>query len=418
MDDIDLVHEEVALILFMMNKEYFNKYYSYIFKLNVEAETKRFLKTLDSYFKEHDVEHISVEEFITYFVVKHPALRVRKSYKLFMEKLGSVQINSKVLEENLNNILEKYFASEMIMILTDALDGTKYNILSDVQSKIEEFESIKYKISKDDDELFVTSTLSELLDEEVRSDGLRWRLSCLNEGIGELSGASLGHVFARVDTGKTSFLVSEATHFASQLTGDEIILWCNNEEKGTKISLRTYCSTLECTKDQLVSYESDAEQEFISRGGNRIKLYDQAIISVEDIDQLMSEHNVKLLIIDQGDKVKFSGDKEFSSVEKLKVLYGKFRELAKKYDIPIIAVGQASAAAEGVKFLQTDMMDNSKTGKPGELDYAIGIGKSYKDSDAGLESIRYISLCKNKMNNGVHGQYTVDFDSLRAIYKD
>ena len=71
-----------------------------------------------------------------------------------------------------------------------------------------------------------------------------------------------------------------------------------------------------------------------------------------------------------------------------------------------------------MKWLKTSDMDNSKTGKPGELDYAIGIGKSFDDVDNPVCSIRYISLCKNKMNEGKHGRYEVVFNASCALYTD
>lgn len=73
---------------------------------------------------------------------------------------------------------------------------------------------------------------------------------------------------------------------------------------------------LKCSKADLVNYPADAEEEFTKLGGHKIKIYDQAVISVEDIEQLMKTYNVRLLVIDQGDKVRFSGDRDMSTVEK------------------------------------------------------------------------------------------------------
>ncbi len=411
--------EEISLILFLLDKENFNKYFSYIKKLNVEKETENFLKVLELYFKENDKSLVPVEEFITFFAVKRPGLRRRQIYSDFLERLDNIKISPKILEENMNNILETYYASEIIAKLTDTLDGKEYGVLdSDVKELLREFEDNKVRLSKSEEQLFVSDSLEELLQREVYRPGLKWRLSCLNQDLGDLSGQSLGHVFARVDSGKTSFLVSEVTHMASQLTGDEIILWVNNEEAGSKIKLRLYQAALKCTRDEIVSYPDDAEREFNRLGGNHIKIYDESTASVEEIRQLCLEHNVKMLIIDQGDKVKFAGSKNMSDVEMLTTLYQMFRELAKEFDIPVLTVGQADAPAEGKKWLSLNNMNRSKTGKPGELDYAIGIGKSFEDVDKGIHNIRYISLCKNKMTSGKHTRQSVRFDSERALYTD
>lgn len=411
--------EEVSLVLFMLNHEQFDRYYSYISKLNLEQETKSLLKTVAEYFKENEsVSQIPVPEFMAYFCVKHPVLKKRTAYSWFLAKLSEIKINSQVLEENLNHFMEKYFASEMLMKLTDVLDGTEYNVLDEVQEMIDEYNNSKLRIGKDRDGLFVDSSLSTLLQEDKAKPGLHWRLSCLNNDIGDLSGCSLGHVYARPDTGKTSFLVSEITNFASQLTGDECIIWFNNEEKGSKVQFRLYQSVLQSSKAQIEVFADKAEKEFEKLGGKRVYIYDDSSIKLEDIDQVLANFNCRLAVIDQGDKIKFNGDSAFSTVERLKVLYGKFRELAKKYDIPIITVGQASAEAENTKWLTLNHMDFSKTGKPGELDWAIGIGKLHKDSENGIDTVRYISLSKNKMNNGVHGHHSVYFNSACALYLD
>lgn len=411
--------EEISLVFFLLNRDNFNKYYSYIKKLNLEKETDNFLKVLDSYYKENLNDFVSVEEFITYFTVKRPALKRRQAYSSFLERLGKVQISPKILEENMNNVMEIYYASEIINRLTDTLDGREYGVIdADVKSLIKEFEENKIKLSKSDKEIFVSDSLQDILAREVYKPGLKWRLRCLNEDIGELTGQSLGHVFARVDAGKTSFLVSEITHMANQLKDDEIILWVNNEEAGSKIKFRLYQATLRCSRDEIVAYATDAEAEFNRLGGSHIKIYDEATVSLEEIRQLCHEHNVKLLVIDQGDKVKFAGHSNMSDVEKLAHLYQSFRELAKEFDIPVITVGQADAQAEGKKVLNMANMNRSKTGKPGELDYAIGIGKSQDDVEKGLSHLRYINICKNKMLRGKHGRHTVRFDSDRALYED
>jgi len=96
------------------------------------------------------------------------------------------------------------------------------------------------------------------------------------------------------------------------------------------------------------------------------------------------------------------------------VLYGKFRELQKKFKIDIVTVGQADGAAEGKKWLRLTNMDYSKTGKPGELDWAIGIGASFD----GPDYARYICICKNKMKDGHHGLYEVTIDAMIAQYHD
>lgn len=70
---------------------------------------------------------------------------------------------------------------------------------------------------------FVSDDLNELLKATVQAPGLRWRLQCLNASLGSLRKGDFGFLFARPETGKTTFLASELTFMAEQARGP--ILW-------------------------------------------------------------------------------------------------------------------------------------------------------------------------------------------------
>lgn len=407
--------EELIVLKVILNRDNFLKYKKYIEGINFENEPKAIYEIINLYFQEYpDIQDISVDELKTYFYLKYPVFRTRESFKVLFDNLDTIEItNEDLFVKTMDNLIEKFYASDIIEALTSVLSGSGYGVLSSIENKLKEYSAAAKQ--KEAESPFVEDTLNELLHEEVLADGLKWRLDCLNKDLGDLRGGSLGHIFARPDVGKTSLFCSEVTNFATQLKDDEIIAWCNNEEKGTKVKLRSYCSILNMTKEEIAEDPAKAAELYVKLGGDKIKIYDSAIITISDIEALLKQFNVRVLIIDQGDKVRFRGDKDMAQHERLKRLYGIFRELAKEYNCDIITAGQASAAGEGMRWLTLDMMDNSKTGKPGELDYAIGIGFT---NEEGREAMRYLHLAKNKMKNGVHGRYFVRFDALRARYND
>ena len=109
-------------------------------------------------------------------------------------------------------------------------------------------------------------------------------------------------------------------------------------------------------------------------------------------------YNPKIVVIDQADKLQFHGDSKLGDVARLQRVYSKLRELTKKYDTHILTVGQASQSAENRKWLLPTDLDSSKTLKPGEFDYIIGIGKIFSDNfDPESDDVRYMHLCKNKL---------------------
>ena len=63
-------------------------------------------------------------------------------------------------------------------------------------------------------------------------------------------------------------------------------------------------------------------------------------------------------------------------------------------------------------------LDGSKTLKPGEFDYIIGIGKKLDDMHTDQENLRYLHLCKNKLGTGMHAKIEVTFDPTRARYSE
>lgn len=408
--------QELTLLKYLcQSRQHYTKYYKYVEELSFEIEIKSLLEAVDLYYQEYpDTEDIPLEDLELYFSLNFPTLKDRELVKVLLEKLEKLKLNQDLVDKQLAQLIERYYAAKIVGKLSPVLDGVETGILSDMGAEVDSFEETISTLVQEKSE-FVEQDLAALLEEEVLGDGLSWRLNCLNSDVGELRGGSLGHIFARVDTGKTTFLVSEATNFASQLKDDEVIVWFNNEEKGSKVQLRIYSGLLGLSKQELVAKPAEeVEQSFKKEQGNKILLYDNALIDISDIEKVLEQHNVRLVVIDQGDKVRFRGEGKYATHERLKIIYGKFRELAKQYNCDIITAGQADYTSQNKKWLDLVNMDSSKTGKPGELDYAIGIGKI----DTGVENVRFIHTCKNKMKDGAHGRHEVFMEPAIARYTD
>lgn len=411
--------EEIVLIKLFLEKGSYLRYHKYVKSLSFEKEIQVLLDTIGSYYKKYpDKEVINLEDFILFFNIANPILKSKTIFKELFSKLNSLEINKDLVISYLNSIIERHYASYMIEELTPVLEGTSTDIIDNIANIYEEYQKSIVSEKRDKFEKFVSQELDNLLSKVAKGSGLKWRLGCLNNSIGELYGGSLGHVFARPETGKTTFIASEATNFISQLKDDEIIVWFNNEEAGTKVQLRIMCALLGATIHQIRDHVKRAETALRAQQIDRLRVIDRASISVAEIESILKEHNVRVVIIDQGDKVTFSGDKDMASHEKLKALYIKFRELAKTYNCDIITVGQADSMAEGKKWLNLNNMDSSKVGKPAEFDYVIGIGKEISEKVSTNDTSRYIHVCKNKMNDGFHGRYTVNINPMIARYAD
>lgn len=333
-------------------------------------------------------------------------------YTQMFEVLEKTDIQEDILHDLLVQIKQKEIAERLGIASFDFAEGKKdlssikeiYDTFGDVESSIQEVE-------------YVTDDLDELYSQTIASPGLKWRLGSLNTMLGSLRRGDFGFIFARPETGKTTFLASEVAYFAEQ--SERPLLWINNEEQGAKVMTRLYQASLGVTLDELMGDRSANKQEYFRRTKGNIRLFDDASIYKRQIEDLCSKYEPGLVVIDQIDKVKgFTGDR--NDLE-LGAIYQWARELAKKY-CPVIGVCQADGTAEGVKWLNMGHVSSAKTSKQAEADFIIGIGKT---NEQGMENTRYINISKNKLQGDAgtdssrrHGFCEVIIEPMYARYRD
>lgn len=275
-------------------------------------------------------------------------------------------------------------AREVAEMALEVTEGRKdFNEILDKISKMEIDKPLEEEIT------FVTDDLEKLYESQVTTKGLRWRLDCLNKSLGSLRQGDFGFLFARPETGKTTFLASEVTHMATQAEGN--ILWFNNEEQGSKVMMRCIQASLGLSLPELYRDIKGNKEKFINITQHKIKIFDQASISYKDVNKICEQIKPSLIIFDQIDKIK--GFEQDRNDLMLGAIYQWARELAKDY-APVIAVCQADGTGEGVKWLNMGNVANAKTSKQAEADWILGIGKT---NDEGLEYMRHFCISKNKL---------------------
>ena len=268
---------------------------------------------------------------------------------------------------------------------------------------------------------FVSDDLEGLVRDAIKKPGLRWRLKTLNRMLGSLRGGDFGFVFARPETGKTTFLASEVTYMAEQVPDDAgPVLWINNEEAGNKVMLRAAQASLGITITDLFRDVAKANAAFKAKMRGKLMMVDDAGMSKQKLEGLCKRYRPSLIVIDQIDKIKgFDNDREDL---RLGAIYQWARELAKTYGCPVIAVCQANGTGEGQKWLTMAHVANAKTAKQAEADWILGIGKI---PDAGFEFVRFLHASKNKLfgdsdTDGTqrHGKLECLIEPDIARYKD
>jgi replicative DNA helicase len=382
--------EKQIIKLFCENKIIFTKYYKYVninyIKINYNELYKLF-NMIDLYYTKYiNNNNINLNELDIFYNSNYLLKdNERKDLELLLKDVYEQDITNM---EAIIGLLEEHrrrsLAGQVALMALDVEAGKK-----STAELLELFNNFEHQEVEADEITPVDMDLDNLYDTQIATPGLRWRVNWLNKSLGSLRKGDFGFIFARPETGKTTFLASEITHMVSQTDGD--ILWFNNEEQGTKVGIRVYQATLGLTTQALFADKPTNKARYRAITNNRIKILDfEDSSSKNRIESVLKQYNPALIIFDQIDKIRgFKGDR--NDLE-LKQIYQWAREISKTY-APVIAVSQASGEAEGKLFLTMDMVDGSKTAKQGEADWILGIGKEQDNTSRS----RYFNITKNKL---------------------
>ena len=252
--------------------------------------------------------------------------------------------------------------------------------------------------------------LNELLDSLTLEPDFPFDWQPLSGYVPGLDRGHFGIIFARPETGKTTFVSFLAKKFLEQ--GLTVAVW-GNEEPAVRTKLRIIQSYFKATRKELSEGRDKFAEVWGSEIGDRLHVLDCVGTTIQEIDDWCKINKPDIVFIDQLDKVKIAG-KYNRGDEKLKEIYLQAREIAKRNKCLVWGVSQASAEAESMMHVEYQYLDNSKTGKAGEADLIIGIGRTGDRSPENTK--RYICISKNKQN-GWHGTIPCELDMYRAVYE-
>ena len=376
---------ELLLLKYLLNKTTYNKYYKYVSITNKELlKIYHVIKPLQD---SATAEVSSTQDLELMFLTEYPFLKQveKDAYEVIFSKLDGISLEADKLVGYLEKQREMVLAGQLAHLALEVHEGRK-----DFSEILDHVQGLDMEASIEEETTFVSDDLEELHAAQIATPGLRWRLNSLNKSIGSLRRGDFGFLFARPETGKTTFLASEVSFMAGQANGP--ILWFNNEEQGEKVMLRCIQATTGLTQAELFSNMTRAKASFYSQTHRNIKIVDNASIHKHDVERICKGQRPSLIIFDQIDKVKgFDGDRPDLL---LGAIYQWARELAKTY-APVIGVCQADGTGEGVKWLNMGHVANAKTAKQAEADWILGIGRS---NDEGLSYVRNFNISKNKLS--------------------
>lgn len=403
---------ELIIIKYLLNKLIYNKYISFIIINN--KELNKLLLILNKLHESSSKEDSTVDDLELKFFSEYPFLKPveKEVFEGIFERLRTLEIDTDRIEEYLKKQQEVVNAHRLAELSLEVTEG--YKSFQDILDHMEKLDVEKPMAEEIE---FVTDDLELLHTQQIATKGLRWRMPCLNKSLGSLRKGDFGFVFARPETGKTTFLASEATHMVQQT--DKPILWFNNEEQGEKVMIRCIQATLGVSQAQLFSNIAGYKQQYLDLTNRNLKIVDSASIHKNYVQKVCEAMEPSLIIFDQIDKIK--GFEEARTDLTLGAIYQWARELAKTY-APVIGVCQADGQGEGVKWLNMGHVANAKTAKQAEADWILGIGKG---NEEGMEYVRHLNISKNKLGGDEdsipdlrHGKLDVIIKPEIARYED
>ena len=255
----------------------------------------------------------------------------------------------------------------------------------------------------------VESNLDELLDEGTGTPDFPFDWELMRENINGLWRGNLGIIFARPEVGKTTFCAFLASSYVKQKK--KVVYWAN-EEPAHKIKLRIIQSFFNKTIFELNTERDQLRKLYQGQIEPYLTIMDSVGTSIDEVNEYAQLNKPDVMFCDQLDKFKVKG--EFGrGDERLKEIYICAREIAKRNSLLLWAVSQASYEAHDRPFIDYSMLDNSKTGKAGEADMIIGIGKTGSSEVENV--VRHVCISKNKIN-GWHGMINCNIDVTHGVY--
>ena len=255
----------------------------------------------------------------------------------------------------------------------------------------------------------VDTDFDTLLEDNTGEPDFPFEFDLIREHVPGLDRGNLGILFARPEVGKTTFCSFLAASYIRQ--GFKVVYWAN-EEPAEKIMLRIIQSFFGKSKDEMVSDKPHLMMRYVSEIKPYLTIIDAIGTSVEEANDYAKLNNPDVMFMDQLDKFRIGGEYNRGD-ERLKETYVLAREIAKRNRCLVWAVSQASYEAHDRQFIDYSMLDNSRTGKAGEADIIIGIGKTGA-SDV-TNTVRHICISKNKIN-GYHDMIHANIDVHRGVY--
>lgn len=259
----------------------------------------------------------------------------------------------------------------------------------------------------------VTDDIDELLAVVSNDNRFKFNIDTLSREVYGIGRGEFGVIAAYSNVGKTAFAISLCAAPAGFCAQGARVGYIANEEIGKRTKLRAVQAYTGMTKDE-IAFDSRGAAARYAGIKERLTFVDAQGWDIQMLEAYLNKKKFDVVIVDMADKIALT--QQFNSGhERLRELYYRLREAAKKFDCAILGLSQASAEAEGKTRITMSMMEGSKLGKAAESDVMLGIGRM-NDPDNPDDPSRWITVMKNKIS-GWHGTVLCNLNSQTSRYE-
>lgn len=399
---------ERQVLGYLLNNEFYNKVKNIVTRDMFEGRFANLFDTI-AYAQKNYAVNLSRDQLDSIFMDRNPAMPASAKREVFDLISG--------LSEQMSETGELEYDVVKNFWVRDRARQIGEKAIAIFTGESEHFGELKTLIDMVEDGRMSDKTtyseldkgLSQLLVEEVGDPDFPFRWNLLRDNIPGLDRGNLGILFARPEVGKTTFCAFLAANYIRNK--QKVVYWAN-EEPAEKIKLRIIQSFFEMTKEEMNIAGDELDRRYLEEVDPYLVVMDSVGTSMDELNDYAQLNEPDVMFCDQLDKFRVSG--EFNrGDERLKETYVLAREIAKRNKLLVWSVSQASYEAHDRQFIDYSMLDGSRTGKAGEADIIIGIGKTGTSEEE--NTVRHICISKNKLN-GWHGMITCHIDIYRGVY--
>jgi len=399
-----------SLLKTCLNNEFYNTNKARLRADIFEDTTKDIYQTIASMHNKFEAD-ISSADLFSFWKSQNPTSTQSWTDEI-KEQIDNINISPELNDDVATDVIENIWRQKIGLDVADLGIKMSEGDTKAMDSLVTLIERVSVGYMPDDFAEDVTDDIYELLSVVSNDNRFKFNIETLSKHVYGIARGEFGVIAAYSNVGKTAFAISLCAAPAGFCQQGAKVCYVANEEVAKRTKLRAIQAYTGLTKEE-IEFDPQVAAARYSGIKDRLIFADAQGWDIQMLDTYMKKQSMDCLIVDMADKIALTTTFN-SGHERLRELYYRLRELAKKHNCAVIGLSQASAEAEGKTRLTPTMLEGSKVGKISETDILFGLGKS-DDANNPDDPTRYITVMKNKIS-GWHGTVLCNLDGNTSRY--